>query len=190
MNDNKIIIGLVGDLAAGKGTFCSYVQEKHGAHTYRFSNILRDLLTRLYLPLNRTNLQDISTLLRERFSQDILSKVIAEDVNHDSGSLIAIDGIRRPSDITYLKEHPGFHLVYITADQKLRWERMVTRNENTGDAAKTLEEFAKDEQAEADKLIKDLGSQAEFKITNNAGFPEFYNEIERILTAVGYDSQN
>jgi hypothetical protein len=67
---------------------------------------------------------------------------------------------------------------------------MVTRNENTGDAAKTLEEFAKDEQAEADKLIKDLGSQAEFKITNNAGFPEFYNEIERILTAVGYDSQN
>ncbi len=190
INNKKIILGFVGDLASGKGTISKYLEEHHQAHTYRFSSILRDLLTRLYIPHNRENLQNISTVLRSLFGQDVLSKVIAEDVKNDTASIIAIDGIRRPTDIAYLKEVPGFHLLYLTADQKIRWQRLVQRNENEGDAAKSLEDFEKDENAEADRLIKELGSTAEFVITNNKSLSEFYDEIEQVLVKLGYADKN
>lgn len=180
-NNKKIILGLVGDLASGKGTFCSFLQEHYQAQTFRFSSILRDVLKRLYQPPHRTNLQNISTVLREYFGQDVLSKVIAEDVKNAQSKIVAIDGIRRPSDILYLKELPGFHLIYLTADQKIRWERLVKRNENPGDATKTLKEFTQDEQAEADSLIKELSKQAEFTIVNNGMLEEFYKKIKEAV---------
>ncbi len=184
MQNSKIILGFVGDLSSGKGTAAKYLNEKYGTNAYRFSTILRDIINRLYLPETRANLQNISTLLRENFGQDVLSKVIAEDVKNDSNEIVVVEGIRRPTDITYLQEIPGFHLVYITADSKLRWERMVRRGENEDDSRKTYEEFLKDEQAEADILIKDLGKTAEYIIKNDLDFDEFYLEIEKVLKTI------
>lgn len=180
----KVILGFVGDLAAGKGTLAKYLQEKYGCNTYRFSTMLRDILDRIYVEKSRENLQELSTFLRAKFGQDVMSKVIAKDVENDTKDLVIVDGIRRPTDITYLRQIPGFHLVYITADPKLRWERLVRRNENPGDDTKTFEEFLKDEQAEADQLIKELGKQAEFTIVNDDSIKELYQKVENILEKI------
>ncbi len=185
MQTNKVIIGLVGDLAAGKGTAAKYLEATYGATTYRFSTMLRDMVKRIYVPETRENLQNLSTHLRELFGQDVMSRVIAEDVARDSNNLIIVEGIRRPSDIEYLKKIVGFHLVYITGDVQTRWERMVKRNENTGDSNKTLEEFQKDEQAEADRMIKELGKTAKKKIENNGTFQEFYHILDNLITSYG-----
>src|SRR3989344_8173343 len=173
MPTSKIILGFVGDLSSGKGTAAKYLKEKYNSNSYRFSTILRDIINRLYLPETRGNLQNISTVLRENFGQDVLSKVIAEDVKNDPNEIVVVEGVRRPTDITYLREIPGFHLIYITAESKLRWERLVKRGENEDDMEKTYEEFLKDEQAEADILIKELGKSAEYTIYNNLSFEEF-----------------
>lgn len=180
----KIILGFVGDLAAGKGTICKYLLEKYGTDSYRFSTMLRDILKRVYLENTRNNLQRLSTLMRENFGQDIMSRVIAEDVKNDPSDIVAVEGIRRPTDITYLEKNPGFHLIYITADPKLRWERLVKRNENPGDDKKSFEQFLQDEQAEADRLIKDLGKKAEYTINNNGNIVELHNQIEEILKKI------
>lgn len=180
----KIILGFVGDLASGKGTVCKYLLEKYGTQSYRFSTMLRDILKRVYLENSRNNLQTLSTLMRENFGQDIMSRVIAEDVKNDPSEIVAVEGIRRPTDITYLEKNPGFHLIYITADSKLRWERLIKRNENPGDDKKTYEQFLADEQAEADRLIKELGAKAEYKIVNNGNTEEFYSQIEEILKKI------
>ncbi|EKD42923.1 MAG: hypothetical protein ACD_72C00532G0003 [uncultured bacterium] len=177
----KIILGFVGDLAGGKGTVCKYLKEKHGVNSYRFSTMLRDILNRIYLPVSRENLQVLSTLLRENFSQDVMSRVIKEDVINDPLEIVAVEGIRRPSDITYLQELDGFCLIYITADPKIRWQRMVLRNENAGDVDKTLEQFLQEEQAEADKMIKELGQKAKYTINNDGTIEEFYQNMENIL---------
>lgn len=179
---NKIIFGLVGELAAGKGTFAKYVQEKYPCNIYKFSTMLRDVLDRLYVEKTRENLQELSTFVRAQYGQDVLSKVIAKDVEKDTGEIVIVDGIRRPTDITYLKEIPGFHLVYITGESKLRYERLVKRNENPGDDKKTYEQFLKDEQSEADKLIGELGKQAAFTLVNNGTLTEFHQSIDAILT--------
>jgi len=186
MPTSKIILGFVGDLSSGKGTAAKYLKEKYNSNSYRFSTILRDIINRLYLPETRGNLQNISTVLRENFGQDVLSKVIAEDVKNDPNEIVVVEGVRRPTDITYLREIPGFHLIYITAESKLRWERLVKRGENEDDTEKTYEEFLKDEQAEADILIKELGKSAEYTIHNNLGFEEFYVEIEKVLNEIKF----
>lgn len=178
---NKIILGFVGDLAAGKGTLAAYLKEKHGCNVYKFSTMLRDVLKRLYIDHTRENLQELSRLLREQFGQDLMSKVIAHDVSNDPNHLVVVDGIRRPTDITYLQQISGFHLIYVTADSKIRWERLVKRNENPGDDQKTYEEFLKDEQAEADHLIKELGTQAEDTINNDGPIEALYASMDALL---------
>ncbi len=190
MPTNKIILGFVGDLASGKGTICQYLKEKYNVNSYRFSTMLRDILDRIYVEKTRENLQDLSTFLRGRYGQDIMSKVIVKDVLQDKNDLVVVDGIRRPTDITYLQELPGFHLIYVTADPKLRWQRMVLRQENPDDAGKTFDQFLKDEQAEADMLIKELGQKAEYTITNNGTIEQFYDEMESILNKIKHASQN
>lgn len=181
MPANKIILGFVGDLASGKGTVCKYLEQKYGTPSYRFSTILRALVDRLYIPQSRENLQKISQVLRENFGQDILSKAIAKDTFSDPHELVTVEGIRRPSDITYLKNDPVFHLIYITADPKIRWGRLVKRNENVGDNKKTFEQFLSDEQVEADRLIKELGQQAEFTVNNDGTFKDLYQQLETII---------
>lgn len=184
MPNNKIILGFVGDLASGKGTITRYLEQKYQTPSYRFSTMLRDIVNRLYVPQTRENLQLLSTVLRQNFGQDLMSKVIAKDVENDSHTIVAVDGIRRPTDITYLATNPDFHLTYVTADPTIRWQRLMKRNENPGDDKKTFEEFLRDEQAEADQLIKTLGKQAEFTITNNGTFDEFYAQLETILAKI------
>jgi dephospho-CoA kinase len=126
----------------------------------------------------------LSKILRENFGQDLMSKVIALDVENDPNEIVAVEGIRRPTDITYLEKMAGFNLIYITAESKIRWERLVKRAENPGDTKKTYEQFLVDEQAEADRLIKELGSKAKFTITNNGNFEEFYNQMENIFKKI------
>ncbi|HBR79994.1 MAG TPA: hypothetical protein DEA46_06195, partial [Candidatus Moranbacteria bacterium] len=76
----KIILGIAGEIAAGKGTVAKYLVDSCGASTHRFSTALRDVAKRMYLEESRENLQKISTLMRDNFDEDILSMVIYKDV--------------------------------------------------------------------------------------------------------------
>ena len=177
----KKILGLAGEISSGKGTTAKYICEKHSGSTYRFSTMLRDLLGRVYLPESRENMQKMSTIMRENFFDDILSSVIAKDVEKDQHQIIAIDGVRRLADISYLKKIPGFRLVYIEADMEKRYERIVGRGENTDDTTKTFEEFKKDHEREAERQIKDLKNHAEYVIDNNGSLEELYRQIDEII---------
>ena len=187
---SKIVLGFIGDLGSGKGSVCKYLSEKYRFPSYRFSTMLRDILQRIYLENSRENMQRLSTVMRKNFGQDLMSRVIANDVKNDSHEIVAVEGIRRPSDIIDIEKMPGFHLIYITADPRLRWERLVLRNENEGDDKKTYEQFLKDEEAEPEQLIKDLGAKAEYKITNNGTYDEFYKQIDEILINIRHASKD
>lgn len=180
----KIILGFIGEIASGKGTVAKYLHEKYGSNTYRFSTMLRDVLDRVYIEKTRENLQTVSRLLREQFGQDLMSRVIAQDVERDPKELVVVEGVRRPMDILYLEKNPAFHLIYITADAKIRWERLVKRNENPGDDKKTFADFTRDGEAEAERLITGLGQKAPYTINNNGDLGALYAQVEKILTQI------
>lgn len=179
--NKKIILGFVGELSSGKGTAAAYLKEKYGAPSHRFSTMLRDILNRLYLDISRHNMQELSRILRETFGQDTLAKVIAADVKNEPAELVTVDGVRRLADIKYLKEISGFYLIYLTADPKIRYERIIKREENTDDTHKTFKQFQKDEKAEAELQIRETAKSADFTINNNGTLKELYKQIEDIL---------
>ncbi|MFH0891224.1 MAG: AAA family ATPase [Candidatus Falkowbacteria bacterium] len=184
MTDKKIILGLVGQMACGKGTITKYATEKYGASTYRFSTILWDLLDRLHIEVSRNTLQTLSTSLRQNFGEDILAKVMAEDVRGDNNPIIIIDGIRRLADIKYLKEMENFRLVRIVADPKIRFKRLVERGEKAGDTEKTFEEFMSEQTKEAEAEIPTVMAGAELEINNNHGFEELHRLIDEIINII------
>lgn len=184
MTNSKIILGFVGQIASGKGTACQYLKEKHQASVYRFSTMLRDVLNRLYIEQNRENIQKISSALRETFGDDLMALVMVKDVTNEKNQIIVIDGVRREPDIKYLKEIPGFHLIEIAADQKIRFERIVKRGENADDKNKTWQEFQQDEQREAEQQIQGVAKLAEFRIDNNGSLGELHRQIDDILGKV------
>lgn len=177
----KLILGFVGKLASGKAVCQKYISENYDAGGAKFSTSLRDILNRLYLPITRENMQDISLDLRNRFGSDILARVIAEDVKNDPHDIVVIDGVRRLPDIACLKDLPGFNLISIDATPELRYERMKKRNENVGDSEKTFAQFVEDGGREAELQIPEVMSAASFHLDNNGPIEDLHKQLEKII---------
>jgi len=178
----KIIFGFVGPLASGKGTSAAYLKEKYGANTYRFSTMLRDIVTRLHLEINRDNLIKMSEAIREKFGEETMAKTMAQDVADDPQEIVVVDGIRRPADIEYLNKNPDFVLVAIDADIEKRYERIIKRGENTDDTTKTFEQFQADHQRSTELTIPEVMAHAKEKINNNGSFEDLYNQLDKLVT--------
>lgn len=177
----KIIIGLAGEIASGKGTAAKYLLEHHGAVTYRFSSILRDIVRRLHLTEDRDTMQKISTFMRKEFGEDTLAKVMFEDAKHDEHQLIVIDGVRRLEDVKYLRELTEFKLAYITAPMRTRYNRLVLRGENADDTSKTYEDFEHDHDRESEREITKLEPFAQEVVDNTGSLPDLYIQLDAIV---------
>ncbi len=177
----KKIIALTGPIASGKDVTKKYIEEKYGASSVKFSQILRDVLNRLCVPLERENLQKISFALRQSFGDDLLSKIIAEDAKNLDSEIVILDGARRMTDIEYAKKLPSFHLIRIDAAPEIRYQRAVLRNENVGDAEKTFEHFLKDHEAETEITIPEVMNHADSSLDNNGTFEDLYRQIDELM---------
>ena len=177
----KIIIGLVGQMACGKEAIKKYIAKKYNTKDCRFSTSLRDVVQRLGISESRENLQKLSTVLRANFGEDLLAKVIAMDASKLDSEIVVIDGVRRMADIKYLKELPNFYLIKVEVDAKIRYERMIARNENAGDKNKTFEQFIADQNNETEKEIPKVMDFAKISIDNNGTLEELYENTDKVI---------
>lgn len=182
--NSKIIIGLVGTLASGKGAVKDLLNKEHQVQSCKFSDVFRDVLERLGVPISRENLQKISTVLRQSFGEDLLSRVIIKEVEKINSEIIIVDGIRRMSDIEHLKKLDNFFIISVDADSQIRYERMKIRNENEGDAEKSYQDFLEDEKSEADKDISEVMKIANFNILNNGTMEDLFQEVSKTIKEI------
>ena len=176
-----MIIGLTGPKLGGKGTTAEYLQKKYGAVTYSMSGILFDIAQRLYLPTSRENLINIATALRSEFGEDILGKVLKEDIKKADDKIAIIDGIRMPSDVELFSQIPGFILLYINAPIQQRFKRAHSRGEKEGEKDMSFEQFEAEEKAVTEKGITNLLKKANTVIENNGSFDELYEAIKKAI---------
>ena len=177
----KKIIGLTGEIACGKGAVVDYLVKKYQASPYRYSRILRDILNRVYQEQTRRNMTDLSDWLRKKFGQDILSKTLARDIEQDKNKLIVFDGIRRLPELKIFKKIPGFRLIRVVSDPKIRYERFIKRNENPGDHKKTYQQFLKDLKGASDYEIPKVMKRADFEINNDGNLKDLHEQIDKII---------
>ena len=177
----KIIFGFVGQMASGKDTAGAYLEQKYGGKNHSFSFLLADILKRFYLELNRDNYVKVSESIREKFGDDIMSKTLAEDIKNDTHQIISISNVRRPNDVKYLKNLPGFVLVEISADPKIRYERLTKRGEKSDDNNKTFEQFLADHQRSTELTINDIVKEATEHIDNNGNLEDLYEQLDGLV---------
>lgn len=177
----KLILGITGEMASGKGTIAKHVVEGRGGSSHRFSTILRDILDRVYLEQSRDNLQTLSTILRKSFGEDLMAKSMYHDAEKDEHDVVVVDGVRRMADIIYLRELPHFKLVYVEADMEKRYQRIVKRGENSDDGKKTFAEFQMAHENESELQIKDLRNYADYILNNDETYQDLYRQVDDVI---------
>jgi dephospho-CoA kinase len=178
---HKTIVALAGEMGCGKGTLTRYLVSKYDAQVYRFSNPLRDILDRIHKDKSRDNMQKLSTALRNAFGDDALSEIILADIGQSESKFIVIDGVRRESDIKYLRNLQGFKLIYINAELTTRYSRITFRGENSSDTTKTIEEFIRETEAEPEVRIRGLMEISDVILENNTTIEDLQKQYEDYL---------
>ena len=181
MKKTKLVIGIAGNIGSGKGTIARYLTDKYKARNLRYSLILQDILNRLHLPFTRKNLADLGEVLRNAYGSDILSRVLSQDMEKSAKNIFVVEGIRKEAELDYLGQNKNFLFLFVDADIKTRYRRILSRNEKTDDQDKSFQEFLADHRRAADSDMEKLKEKADFIINNNGTLDETMAQIDVIM---------
>ena len=179
----KKLIGLTGEIGSGKDTFCVYVKQNYqDVFTFRFSDALTDVLKIFFDAIKREDQQWLGSMLKERFGGDILVRALVKKANNIKDGIIILNGIRAEGEAKAIKENGG-KIIYVTAEQKTRWERVKIRGEKADDDI-SYEKFLEVEKAVTELPITGIGKSADFKIENNGSKELFYQQIKKVIESI------
>lgn len=180
----KMIIGIAGKMACGKGTVANVLVSQYQADRIRSSKPLRVVLDQFSIPQRREHLQKLSTSLRQSFGEQILIQSIVRQMNQSQSPLVVFDGIRLSIDVTTLQELPNFLFIYVDCPPQIRYERYIKRNENPGDSDMSYEEFLKEDNAEPESEIEGLKNLANYCLDSSVSYEQFHININELLQKI------
>jgi dephospho-CoA kinase len=184
MTTEKLIIGLIGEKGSGKETVGNFILELVGtkkAVRIRFSDILAETLTLWNLPLNRNNLQYMAIIMNQQFGAGTLTEAMRNRMKTIKADVIIIDGLRWETDIELLRSFPNNKLIYVTADEQTRYERIKARKEKIGEGSVTFDKFREEELMKNEILIPSLGKEADVTIVNDSDLEKLRAKVEKAL---------
>ncbi|MDD3607488.1 MAG: AAA family ATPase [Candidatus Moranbacteria bacterium] len=179
---NRIVIGLIGENGSGKDTVANYLQERYEALTMRFADPLKETLSIYFERFSREDQQWLALEFRKRFGNDILSRALRKKIDDNEG-LIVVNGLRFWEDYHFIKSFTNSYNIYITADQKIRWERSTKRGEKTDDAA-DFARFQELEKVETEVNIPDIGAKADYRIINEKDLNYLLSETDKVIEEI------
>lgn len=182
----KLVIGLIGEKGAGKGTVSDYLVEKYGAVHYGASDILRKALADLNLPITRENLIKLAIAVKENFGPTFIIDSLITEMEKDNSDLIIADGIRMHGDVEpFIKKYgEKFHLVYVSADVRTRYERTRARGQNDDEKEATFDQFLAEESEPTEVAIREIGAKANFKLNNNGTPEDLRKQADQLMVKI------
>ena len=177
----KLLIGLVGEIGGGKGTFFTLLKEQTSQYTVvkiGFSDIIRETLTLWGLSHTRENLQKLPQAMDQWYGVGSLSHAIQKKAESKAEDVVMLDGVRWETDFEMIKGFPNNCLVYITAAPAVGFLRLRARAQNIGDANLNWDTFFEQEQAPNEMKIAHIGSRADYKIENNSSIEDYRNQVK------------
>jgi len=146
------IVGISGTNGAGKDELGKLLAERCGYHFFSGSDLLRAELQRQGKPIIRENLAALSKQWRNESGDDgiIVTKGV-EAYFAERGEKgykgMAIVSLRHPGEADAIHRHGGV-VVWVDANQELRYERIKAANRGRNEDMVTFEQFQADEDRE------------------------------------------
>ena len=201
---NMFIIGVVGQIASGKGILVSYLTEKLGFTSFSLSAIVHEELEKKGgAKFTRQTLQDVGDELRREYGDDVLAKRILRQIESDkirynrSSQLnqlnrVVIEGIRNLAEIEFLKKNSNFILIGVKASRELRFKRVLLRGKKWD--PKTYEDFLKVDRRDIGIGQNKSGQQVgkclaycDYMLTNNKDVKDFQGKVEKLMKKIVYN---
>jgi len=185
-----IIIGVVGQIAAGKGILVSYLTEKLGFISYSLSSVVHAEIEKKGIKkYTRQMLQDMGDKLRREFGNEVLADRIIKAINEQKRGNVVIEGIRNQGEIELFKKDKNFVLIGIKANHKLRFKRLLSRGKKWD--PKTYEEFLKVDRRDIGVGQNSSGQQVgkcltycDYTLTNNKSVEDLQRKVEKLLKKI------
>ncbi|MDP3973792.1 MAG: AAA family ATPase [Candidatus Daviesbacteria bacterium] len=177
----KLVIGLVGEKGSGKQTFVNFLKAilpNLNIRQIRISDILAQTLILWDIPISRANEQKLAFIMNNTFGQTSLAHAAKFSAEDNHSDIVIFDGIRKKSEMNLVKKMPNSLILYITAEQKLRFKRLRKRSEKVGEAGLTFEQFLLEEGNIREKDIPHLGKEADIELENNNSLAEYKMKIK------------
>lgn len=179
----KIVIGLVGETGSGKDTVAKYLKEKQGATMMRFKDPMEETLSIFFEKPSKEDYQWFYNSLHDRFGEDILCKGLKKKIDESEAELIVVNGLRMPCDYDFIKNYPNSFILYVTADQKLRWQRVTGRGEKSDDDI-SFEKFQELDKNATEVHVSEIGEKADYKIINEQDLEHLLGETDNFLAKI------
>ena len=189
-NDGMKTIALVAENGAGKGLFVEMMKRllpKYRIVSVRFSDVLCDILDMLGKERSRDNIDSLVTALRSAFNDEgILNDVMRKRLADTEADIVILDGLRKEKEISVVRERQGL-LVYIAADQRVRYERRRQVAEKSDELNMSWEQFLAQANAAPQIQIRHIGeTMADVTIENNESVEEFEGAIRKFIERNGF----
>jgi dephospho-CoA kinase len=179
----KIIIGLVGETGSGKDTVAHYLKRRYDVQLLRFSLPLKKTLDLFFNKSSKKDQAWLYSTFKKRFGEDVLHQGVRRYVEQHDG-LMCVNGMRMMKDLDFIRSFKNNYIIYVTADQKIRWERVVGRGEKSDDN-QTLEQFKEFEAtAETEKNIPTIGAQGDFTVKNDGTMDDLLWEVDDAMKVI------
>jgi len=181
-----MIIGLTGKFAAGKGTVAEYLG-RLGYRYHSLSDVIREELKQRGIPESREALTEAGNSLRRADGPAALAMRILGRLQ--DGQPHIVDSIRNPAEVEVLRTIPGFFMVGVDADPRVRFARLVARDRQ-GDPT-TFEQFAALEEREttstdpSTQQLRATWALVDEVVANDATIDELERAVRAILERHG-----
>jgi dephospho-CoA kinase len=180
------LIGIGGTNGSGKDTLAHFLVEKYDWLFVSVSDILRQEVMKLDLPVEREHLRSTSAELRREHGHGILVEMAVEQYTglKPRAPGLVVASLRNPGEADKVHELGG-QVVWIDADPRVRYGRIFKRRHGDKDN-KTFEQFLDEEKAEmehdgdeATLNMTSVKAKADIFITNDS------NSIEEFKRSIG-----
>ncbi len=175
-----MIIGLVGETGSGKDTVADYLHDKYGAKLMRFADPIKSTLSIYFDKLSKADQQWFYHVFRQRFGEDILCRAMKKHLERETAQLVIINGLRMPCDYDFIKSYPHAKILYVTADRKIRWQRVASRGEKTDDNV-PFDKFEELDMKETEVHIPEIGKKADRTIVNEKDLEYLLSEADKFM---------
>lgn len=178
----KTVIWIIWPIASWKDMVSKYISDKYNIKSYQISSELKEIAKEEGIESNRNNLILLSRKLTSIHGDEYLAKKIIESNDNE---LIIIVWMRQIWQISYLKEISNLILIWVSSTNRIRYNRMLTRNK-WGDPL-IYDEFLKIEKKDDWEWIQKISecmNLCDYMIVNNWTKIDLYREIDNTIKKI------